>query len=318
MLTVLLVSSVVLAVQALPKVPEGAEAVSLFGKPLLRPAMGEEASKKAGGEFSKAERDYEKDPSEDNAVWVGRRIAYLGRFRDSVEWYTSALEKHKDSAKLLRHRGHRYITIREFDRAVADFERAAKLIRGTKDEVEPDGVPNARNQPVSSLHSNVWYHLALAHWLKDEFEKALAACDEGMKASGNPDRLVSQTYWRYLILRRLGREDEAKKSLDPINKDLDLIENHAYLRLLLVFKGELSASELLPSDSLPLGGGLGRGSEIENPTIAFGLGAFALVNGDSAQAKKLFERATSSGSWAAFGFIAAEAELKRMSGKPGP
>lgn len=288
---------------SLPKVPEGAEAVSLAGKPLYPPKLSEEALKKLEDNLAKARADYEAAPdSVYAAVWVGRRLAYLGRYRDSIEWYSVAILKHEPDAKLLRHRGHRYITIREFGRAIADLEKGAQLIEGKPDEIEPDGVPNARNTPVSSLQSNVWYHLALARYLQGDFEKALEACEKGMKVSGNPDRLVSQTYWRYLILRRLGRDDEAKKAISPIRADLDVIENHAYLRLLLVYKGELPFGKALATAA----------GEIETPTTAFGLGAFCLLNGDKAKAAELLERAVSGPNWAAFGFIAAEAELQRI------
>jgi tetratricopeptide (TPR) repeat protein len=300
--TVLLLTTAVFVAQVLPKVPEGAEAVSLFGKALARPALSEEARKKASDDLLKAQSDFESERTEDNAVWVGRRLAYLGRYRDSIEWFSARIADFPNSAKLLRHRGHRYITIREYDRAVADLSRASVLIKGTKDEVEPDGMPNAKNVPLTSLHSNVWYHLALAQYLKGDFAAALSACDEGMKLSNNPDRVVSQTYWRYLCLRKLGRDAEARKCLDAITADIELIENHAYHRLLLVFKGALTADDVLKGDA----------GEIGNPTMAFGLGAFAIANGDKAKARALFEKATSSGSWAAFGFIAAEAELKRF------
>ncbi len=278
------------------------EATSFLGKPLMRPTLAAEASQRLNADLSAAIADFEKSPTEDNVVWVGRRLAYLGRFRDSIDWYTKQLERFTDSAKLLRHRGHRYITTRQIDKAIADFERAATLIKGTKDEIEPDGVPNAKNTPLTSLHSNVWYHLALARFLNGDYAQALVACDEGMRLSNNPDRLVSQTYWRYLILRRLDRDEEAKEALNVINKDLDLIENHAYLRLLLVYKGDLSLESAVEDSS----------GDVENPTVAFGLGAFLLANGEIAKAKEFFMRATSSGSWAAFGFIAAEAELARM------
>lgn len=277
------------------------EATSFLGKPLLRPALSADASERLNADLSAAIADFEKSPTEDNAVWVGRRPAYLGRYRDSIDWYTKQLERFTGSAKLLRHRGHRYITTRQIDKAIADFERAASLIKGTQDETEPDGAPNAKNIPLTSLHSNVWYHLALARFLNGDYDQALVACDEGMRLSNNPDRLVSQTYWRYLILRRLGRTDEANDALKVIHKDLELIENHAYLRLLLVYRGDLSLESALDESS----------GDIENPTVAFGLGAFLLANGEKTKAKELFTRATSSGSWAAFGFIAAEAELAR-------
>lgn len=304
MLTVLFFTGAALALQTLPKVQDGAEATSLFGVPLYKAALTGESRDRLQANLDDALADYEKRLNDiDAIVWVGRRLGYLGRYRDAIEWFSQNLDKHGPDAKLLRHRGHRYISIREFKLAVADFEEAAHLIEGTEDEVEPDGVPNERNQPISSLHSNVWYHLALAHYLLGNFEKALVACDRGMGVSGNPDRLVSQTYWRYLILRRLGRDEDAMEALKPINAELDLIENHSYLNLLLVYKGESSADSVMADAT----------GAIESPTTAFGLGAFFQFEGDETRAKEFFERATSGTSWPAFGFIAAEAELERVS-----
>ena len=303
MLPAFLIAVAAVALQTLPKGQEGAEATSLFGKPLLRPTFSDDVHERLQDDLDSAISEYEKTPNDvDAAVWVGRRLGYLGRYRDAIDWFSRKLEERGPDAKLLRHRGHRYISIREFDLAVTDFKAAAKLIEGTEDEVEPDGVPNARNQPISSLHSNIWYHLALAHYLTGDFEAALVACDKGLEVSGNPDRLVSQTYWKYLILRRLDRHDEAKKALEPINADLDLIENHSYLQLLLVYKGELSAEAVMEKAT----------GAIESPTTAFGLGAFFLLEGDSDRAVEFFKKATSGPSWPAFGFIAAEAELQRL------
>ncbi len=76
---------------------------------------------------------------------------------------------------MYRHRGHRYITLREFDKAIADFNKAVELIEGTDDIVEPDGAPNAAGIPTSTLHTNIWYHLGLAHYLKGDFAAALLA-----------------------------------------------------------------------------------------------------------------------------------------------
>ncbi len=302
MLAVIVIAGVAIVFQTLPKVAEGAEAMSLAGDPLDRPDFDPTTRKRLQADLDIALAAYEASPNDADAiVWVGRRLGYLGRYRDAIEWFSQKLDEQGPNAKFLRHRGHRYISIRAFDRAVADFEEASKLIEGTEDEVEPDGVPNARNTPISSLHSNIWYHLALARYLVGDFDGALSACDEGMKVSGNPDRLVSQTYWRYLTLRRLGRHEEASKALAAINADLDLIENHSYLKLLLVYKGDLSADSVMEEAA----------GAIESPTTAFGLGAFFMLEGDEDRATRFFNRATSGTSWPAFGFIAAEAELNR-------
>ncbi len=112
---------------------------------------------------------------------------------------------------LYRHRGHRFITLRCFDDAIKDFEKAAKLVKGKPDEVEPDGLPNARNIPTSTLQSNIWYHLGLAHYLKGDFGSARKAYREAEKVSKNPDMMVATTHWLYMTLRRLGREKEATR-----------------------------------------------------------------------------------------------------------
>jgi hypothetical protein len=95
--------------------------------------------------------------------------------------------------------------------------------------------------------------------------------------------------------------------LRPINSDMALIENHAYLRLLLVFKGDKKPSEALAEAS----------GANDVPTLAYGLGAFSLLNGDRQEAQRLFELATSGPSWPAFGFLAAEATLAGLSSGAG-
>src|SRR5690606_13467687 len=89
----------------------------------------------------------------DAHIWLGRRTAYLGRHREAIAVYGAALERWPRDARLLRHRGHRWITVRELDSAVVDFTAAAELVRGQPDVVEPDGMPNARNIPTSTLQS---------------------------------------------------------------------------------------------------------------------------------------------------------------------
>ena len=77
-----------------------------------------------------------------------------------------------------RHRGHRYISQRKFDAAIADFNKAAELMQGAPIEMEPDGQPNKINKPLSTTQFNVWYHLGLAHYLKEEFDEAIKNNDK--------------------------------------------------------------------------------------------------------------------------------------------
>ncbi len=291
----------------LPTVPEGAEAVSLFGAPLKPQPLSPESRKALEERLAQAEADLEKDPkSADALIWVGRRTAYLGRFRDAIRIFSQGIAEHPTDPRFLRHRGHRYISIREFGRAAVDLERAAKLIEGKPDEVEPDGIPNAKGVPTSTLHFNVYYHLGLAKYLNGDFEGAMRAYRECLMVSGLPDRLVATGYWAALTAKRLGNVAELARSLDSLPENLSVIENAAYYRLLLMFKGTLTENELLE--------GAKEGND--PPTVGCGVAAWRLLHGRKEEAEQLLRKVLAGSQWAAFGYIAAEAEMKRMGLRP--
>ncbi len=62
-------------------------------------------------------------------VWLGRRTAYLGDYKKAIAIYTEGIEKHPEDPRMYRHRGHRYITTRQLDLAIQDFEKAVTLIQ---------------------------------------------------------------------------------------------------------------------------------------------------------------------------------------------
>jgi hypothetical protein len=233
----------------------------------------------------------------DALIWYGRRTAYLGQYHEAIEIFTDGARMYPQDARMLRHRGHRWITLRQFDKAIADLTRAAELIRGKPDQVEPDGLPNARNIPTSTLQSNIWYHLGLAHYLKGDFESALTAYRECMNVSKNPDGVVSTSHWLYMTLRRLGRNAEAANVLAPISTDMDVIENQSYHKLLLMYRGEIAAEELLREN---------------DPATEYGIANWYLYNGERERAVVLLREIVAARDAAAFGTIAAEAELHRL------
>jgi tetratricopeptide (TPR) repeat protein len=284
------------------------EARSLFGDPLYSPDPPAASKARLEADLAKAQAAYDQTHSLDNTIWLGRRLAYLGRFRDAIDVYTKGIEQHPKAPALYRHRGHRYVTVREFDKAIADLDKAAGLIKGTPDVVEQDGAPNAKNIPRSTLQSNIWYHLALAHYLKADYEKARVAYLEGMKVSAvNDDMLVATTDWLYMTYRRMGREAEAKSLLEPIKEQMDIIENTAYHKRLLMYKGLVKPEELL-------GGAIGGSTLAEGVQLAtqgYGVANWYLYNGEKDKARAVFEKMLKGGSWAAFGYIAAEADMKR-------
>jgi tetratricopeptide (TPR) repeat protein len=272
----------------------------------VSPQLSAETQREFETKLDEARKNFEKDPrSVDAVIWLGRRTAYLGRYKDAIEIYTNGIKQFPSDARLYRHRGHRLITLRCFDAAIADFETAAKLIRGKPDEIEPDGLPNARNIPTSTLQSNIWYHLGLAYYLKGDFQRALKAYREAEKVSQNADMLVATTHWLYMTLRRLKREAEARQTLAAIKDDLELIENADYYKMLMVYKGKLDPAAVWKQIEQDSG-------NLSNATVGYGLGNWFLYNGQRAEAEKIFARITAGNQWASFGYIAAEAELKRQ------
>jgi tetratricopeptide (TPR) repeat protein len=281
------------------------EATSLLGKPLVPAPITPEARKTLEENLKQAEIVYGRNPDDPDAtIWLGRRIAYLGRYRDAIETFSEGIEKHPDDARLYRHRGHRYITIREFPKAIADLTKAAQLVSGKPDQVEPDGQPNARNIPTSTLQSNIYYHLGLAHYLSGDYARAADAYAECMKVSTNNDMRVATAYWSYLTQLRLGKASEAAALLAPITADMEIIENGSYHRLLRMFKGELPLDSLLASAT----------GALDTVTTSYGVAAWHLGNGRRDRAVPLLSTIVDGTPQQrpAFGYIAAEADLARL------
>jgi len=287
-------------------------AAACASAPVKAPEPSPEARREMEAKLAEARARYEKTPNEADAIiWLGRRTAYTGRFEEAVQIFSEGIRKHPRDARLYRHRGHRYITLRCFAEAVKDLERAAKLVRGKPDEVEPDGQPNAQNVPTSTTNSNIYYHLGLAHYLRGDFKKALAAYRKCLEFSRNPDMLSATAHWLYMTLRRLERPAEAAQLLSLIRADMAIIENRDYHRLLLMYKGELTPEKLL-AEASKAGGSLGYAS------TAYGVGNWYLYNDQPEKALKVFLKIVEGPQATSFGYIAAEAELHQMGLKDYP
>jgi len=294
---------------AAPTLPENAEALSFLGEPLMAPQLPETVEAERMERFREAEAALEADPEDADAlIWMGRRTAYLGQYGNAIDIYTYALQLHPDDARLYRHRGHRYLSTRQLDAAIADFQQAVELTRGRPDEVEPDGLPNAAGVPTSTLQFNIWYHLGLAHYVKGDFEAAADAYAQCAAVSVHPDSKVATAYWQVNALKRLGRTSEADAVLAAITPDMEVIESGGYLDLLLLHKGERTPEDLI--------GPAGSDATLESTTAGYGVGAWYLLGGDTARAEETFRRVLSGrDQWAAFGYLAAEAEMARLQGR---
>ncbi len=227
---------------------------SLLGTPLREPDWTPATKAKLEKDLEIAQAVMSVAPErEDSFIWLGRRFGYLARYRDAIDVFSRGLEQFPDSYKLLRFRARHLARNREFERAIADYERAAILVENIQDSYEPDGIINARHQYLGSYRANIHYYLGQTSWAVGDYEAVLRGME---RSSAEPlvqhgDRLVATTYWRYLALRKLGRHAEAASLVAEIPDDLVLLENHTYYQGVLFFNGSLSEQELLPqADSI--------------------------------------------------------------------
>jgi tetratricopeptide (TPR) repeat protein len=202
------------------------------------------------------------------------------QFREAIATFTRGLEIEPNNALLLRWRGHRYLSVREFDRALAD------LVRGSK---------------IDPTIYGIWYHLGVVQFVRGDFAGAAESFARAQPIAPDAAELAGSTDWLWMSLSRAGRGAEAKAMLDrrPDNKPV----TNAYTRRLQLYRGEIGPDAVVTAADT---------DDVQVATLAYGLGNWHLVRGDTAQARRWFERSVQSGGWPAFGFIVSEAELRRL------
>lgn len=233
-------------------------------------------------QIAEAEKKLAEDPKHiELVIALGRAQAAVWRYRDAIATYTRGIEIAPDNAMLYRHRGHRYISIRQFDKAIKDLDRASKL---------------------NDKDFDIWYHLALAHYLKGQFAEAAQSYEKCRAVAANDDSVIAVSDWLYMTYRRQKKDAEAARVLERITPDMKVNENRSYFDRLLMYKGLKKESDIV-HDKL---------TDLEIATVGYGIGNWHLYNGNPEKAKEYFQKIVSGKYWPAFGFIAAETELARM------
>jgi tetratricopeptide (TPR) repeat protein len=268
------------------------ELTTLLGRPVF-------ARPDSDGAIAKADAALAADPRNVDLILAAARARDVAlQFHSAIEVYTRGLAVAPDDVRLLRFRGHRYISIRRFDLAAADLRKAVAIAPSSFDST---------------------YHLGLAHYLLGEFDEAArvyrscleATVDRAPLPQGwrsctttratDNDR-VAVIDWLYRALRRAGRHDEARALLPEFKADLKVGENEAYYTALRFYGGALGEDAAMTPVTK---------NENRLVTVGYGVATFHLANGNTSQACPLLRRIADEPNWNAFGVIAAEVDLAR-------
>jgi Flp pilus assembly protein TadD len=237
------------------------------------------------GPIARAESALAADPRNvDRFIELGVAQSGARQFREAILTFTRALAIAPDNAVLYRWRGHRYLSVREFDRARDDF------MRGNR---------------IDSTVYGIWYHLGIVRYVGGDFTGAAEAFRRAQPRAPDAGELAGSTDWLWMSLSRAGRAAEAKAMLDRRPDSLKVA--NSYARRLMLYRGEIGPDEVMtPADT----------TDVAVATASYGIGNWYLVRGDTARAKSWFERSVRSGGWPGFGFIVSEAELRRLGRRP--
>lgn len=272
----------------------------LFQAPMMKTPLGKPMApvEDKDGLVEKAKAALAAAPDDpEKLLAYGNALDKVWRYGESIGVYSKGVKQFPADYRFLRFRGHRYISTRQFAKAVEDLDRARKLAPQSYD---------------------VTYHLALAHYLRGEYDKAAAeyarcaSQTEGAPLPGNGKRCsdlrednesrIALTEWRWRALMRAKKEAEAETLLAGIPEELTLKESQNYFELLLFHKGFRTDKSLLD----PV-----RDKPLEFSTLGYGVSVYHLLDGNARRACPLLRKIVDAGAWNAFGYIAAETDIVR-------
>ena len=233
------------------------------------------------GPVGRAERALQADPrTTQRFIELGVAQAGARQMQEAVQTFTRALVVAPNDPMLYRWRGHRNLSVRNFDAAMADLTRGYAL---------------------DSLNYGTLYHLGVLRFVRGDFNGAADAFRRAQPRAPDAGELAGSTDWLWMSLQRAGRGAEATAML--ARHPDSLATTVAYARRLKMYRGEIAPEALItPADT----------GDVDLATLSFGLGNYYLVKGDTARARAQFQRSIASGGWPAFGFIASEVELARL------
>lgn len=277
------------------------EATSFSGEPLYRRAV--DAVKKGRYELLIGQLNQKDSLTEDEYVTLGGYYASINQFRDAIDVYSRGLLQIPDSFKLRRFRAHRYISIRELDKAIVDLNEALALLEKSSSENEIEYSVNGESHGKYELW--IWYHIGLYHYLKADYVKASQAYEKSIESVSQDKYLVSITDWLYNSYQKSGDSQAANRALARISADTKTDKDHPYYKRVMLYKGLVSAEDIFDFDKPA------NQWTVREMTIAYGVANWYHYQGNSKAAEKLHKNILQRQFWSSWAYVATEKEYAK-------
>ena len=282
-------ASIAEEIGAPPQADRPQEAVSFGGKPLLRFDINAERLSEIAENARPLE---EKDVlSEDEYIQLGGYYIQAGRFQDAIALYTKGLEAFPESFKLRRHRGHRYINVRDLDSAIVDLLEAVDLMGDNPAEVFQVG---ADGEPNGTYEHWVWYHIGLYHYLNGDYGDAATAYEKCVETATKNDHLIGSTDWLYNSRVKNGEPEKAAAAIAAIAPDIDANTERSYYKRVMLYKGLLAPEDII---DISKPGSEWTGGDI---TTGYGVANWYKEQGETEIAQEIYDKILETPWWSAW------------------
>ncbi|MEO8624593.1 MAG: hypothetical protein ABI625_26160, partial [bacterium] len=184
------------------------------------PAGREYRSQADTGPIARAEQALAADPRNvQRFIALGVAQSGARQMQEAVQTFTRALAIAPGDAMLYRWRGHRHLSVREFDKAGVDLRRGYNIDR---------------------KNYGILFHSGVLSFIGGDFNTAVRMFIEAQPLAPDGGELTGSTDWLWMSLARAGRLAEANAMLARRPDTLAAPPGYAYASRLKLYRGELT------------------------------------------------------------------------------
>src|SRR5258706_1479793 len=158
------------------------------------PAGVEYRAQRDTGAIARAESALAANPRNvDLIIQLGIAQSGVRQYGEAIKTFTRGIAIAPQNAVLYRWRGHRYLSTRQFDRAMDDLTRGSRL---------------------DSTIYGIWYHLGIVRYARGDFTGAVDAFTRALPRAPDAAERAGATDWLWMSLARAGRAPAVQALLD--------------------------------------------------------------------------------------------------------